>query len=128
MKKLVIALFLFVVACGSEQVQTFKTGTYKMVDSLNGVPTVIHFSEDGKFSGKVVNNIMGSFNLGNNSSLSFGEAVTTMMVGPEETMEAEQNFLQILPRIKSYKMQGNYLVLITENGGQLLFEPLNENE
>ena len=128
MKKLVIALFLFVVACGSEQVQTFKTGTYKMVDSLNGVPTVIHFSEDGKFSGKVVNNIMGSFILGNNSSLSFGEAVTTMMVGPEETMEAEQNFLQILPRIKSYKMQGNYLVLITENGGQLLFEPLNENE
>ena len=128
MKKLVIALFLFVVACGSEQVQTFKTGTYKMVDSLNGVPTVINFSEDGKFSGKVVNNIMGSFNLGNNSSLSFGEAVTTMMMGPEEAMEAEQNFLQILPRIKSYKMQGNYLVLITENGGQLLFEPFSENE
>ena len=128
MKKLVIALFLFVVACGSEQVQTFKTGTYKMVDSLNGVPTVINFSEDGKFSGKVVNNIMGSFILGNNSSLSFGEAVTTMMMGPEEAMEAEQNFLQILPRIKSYKMQGNYLVLITENGGQLLFEPFSENE
>ena len=128
MKKLVIALFLFVVACGSEEIQTFKAGTYKMVDSLNGVPTVINFSEDGKFSGKVVNNIMGSFILGNNSSLSFGEAVTTMMMGPEEAMEAEQNFLQILPRIKSYKMQGNYLVLITENGGQLLFEPLNENE
>jgi heat shock protein HslJ len=51
-----------------------------------------------------------------------------MMMGPEEAMEAEQNFLQILPKIRSYKMQGNYLVLITENGGQLLFEPFSESE
>ena len=128
MKKLVIALFLFITACSSEHVQIFKTGSYKMVDSLNGVPTIINFNEDGKFSGKVVNNIMGSYTLGNNYSLSIGEAVTTMMMGPEEAMEAEQNFLQILPRIKSYKMQGKYLVLITENGGQLLFEPFNESK
>jgi heat shock protein HslJ len=128
MKKLVISLVLFLFACSSEQVEVFKVGSYKMVDSLNNVPTIIRFSEDGKFSGKVVNNIMGSYTIGKNKSLSFGDAATTMMMGPEEAMEAEQNFLQILPKIRSYKMQGNYLVLITENGGQLLFEPFSESE
>jgi heat shock protein HslJ len=128
MKKLVISLVLFLFACSSEQVEVFKVGSYKMVDSLNNVPTIIHFSEDSKFSGKVVNNIMGSYTIGKNKSLSFGDAATTMMMGPEEAMEAEQNFLQILPKIRSYKMQGNYLALITENGGQLLFEPFSESE
>lgn len=128
MKKLMTALIMLLAACSSEKADIFKTGSYKMVDTLNNVPTIIRFAEDGKFSGKVVNNIMGVYSIGKNNSISFGDAATTMMMGPEEAMEAEQNFLQILPKIKSYKMQGNYLVLITENDGQLLFEPFIEHE
>lgn len=122
MKNLVLAIALFLVACGSEH-ETLKPGSYKLVDSLNNVPTILNLSEDGRFSGKIVNNMMGSYELDGKSGIKFSPAATTMMMGPLEAMESEQNFLQILPKVKSYKMQGNYLVLITDNGGELLFEP-----
>lgn len=128
MKFLAAFLVMMLAACSGEQVPAFKTGSYKLVDSLNDVPTTINFAEDGHFSGKVVNNMMGSYKLEKDNAISFSPVATTMMMGPQEAMEAEQNFLQILPKIKSYKMQGNYLVLITDNGGELLFEPYTPQE
>lgn len=127
MKKLVLALVLFLAACGSEQ-ETLKPGSYKLVDSLNNVPTILNLGEDGRFSGKIVNNMMGNYELTGKSGIKFSQAATTMMMGPEEAMESEQNFLQILPKIKSYKMQGKYLVLITDNGGELVFEPYTQKQ
>ena len=123
MKKLALVLLLFLAACGADDAQKLKLGSYKLTDSLNNVPTIVTFAEDGRFNGKVVNNMMGSYTLGENNSITFSPIATTMMMGPQEAMEAEQNFLQILPKIKSYKMQGNYLVLVTDNGGELIFEP-----
>lgn len=123
MKKIIFGLAMLLAACTSEQTPEFKTGSYKLVDSLNNVPTTITFSDEGRVSGKVVNNMMGNYTLGKDSSITISPLATTMMMGPEEAMEAEQNFLQIMPRVKSYKMQGNYLVLLLDNGGELLFEP-----
>lgn len=128
MKKLVLAFLMLLAACSSEQTPAFKTGSYKLVDSLNNVPTVVTFAQDGKFNGKVVNYLMGSYTLGKDNSITFSPIASTMMMGPQEAMEAEQNFLQILPKVKSYKMQGNYLVLVTDNGGELLFEPYVQPE
>lgn len=128
MKKLVLGVLMFLAACTGEQTPAFKTGSYKLVDSLNNVPTTITFNSDGKVSGKVVNNMMGSYTLGNNNSINISPMATTMMMGPEEAMEAERNFLQILPKIKSYKTQGEYLVLVTDNGGELLLEPYTPEE
>ncbi len=123
MRILTVALLMMLAACSGEDVAPLKTGSYKLVDSLNNIPTIVSFAENGRFNGKVVNNMMGSYKLGDNGRISFSPIATTLMMGPEDAMEAEQNFLQILPRIKSYKMQGNYLVLITDNGGELVFEP-----
>ncbi len=123
MKRIALLLALFLAACSGEQAPTFQTGAYRMVDSLNNVPTVIRFSEDGKINGQVVNLIMGEYKLGKKNSLTITPSGTTMMMGSPEEMEAEQNFLQILPRIRAYKMQGRYLTMITDNGGELLFAP-----
>ncbi len=128
MKRIVLALFLFLAACGGEEYPALKTGSYKLTDALNNVPTTLTFAEDGKVNGKVVNYLMGNYTVGDKGSLTFGPIATTMMMGPEEAMESERNFLQILPKVKSYKMQGTYLVLVTDNGGELVFEPYTPTE
>ncbi len=128
MKKIVWALFLFLAACSGEEYPALKLGSYKLTDSLNNTPTTLTFAEGGKVNGKVVNYLMGNYTTGDNGSITFGPMATTMMMGPQEEMEAERNFLQILPKVKSYKMQGNYLVLVTDNGGELVFEPYTPND
>lgn len=123
MKKIIIGTLMMLAACSGNSEDGFKTGSYKLTDSLNDVLTTLTFAEDGKVNGKVINYLMGTYTLGNNRSITFGNLASTMMMGPEEAMEAEQNFLQILPKVKSYKMQGDFLVLVTDNGGELIFEP-----
>ena len=123
MRTLAVALLIMLTACSSENAPLFKTGSYKMVGAMNDVPTMVTFAEGGRFNGKVVNNMMGSYTLGDGNSISFSPIATTLMMGPKEAMDAEQNLLQLLPQVKTYKMQGDYLILVTDNGNELLFEP-----
>ncbi len=117
---------MLLAACGGSA--DFKAGSYKLVDSLNNVPTTLTFDANGHVNGKVVNYLMGSYKLSAKNNIKFGDMATTMMMGPADEMEAESDFLQILPRVKSYKMDGENLILVTDNGGELVFEPYTPTE
>lgn len=125
MKKILFAIALFLCACSQNEAAILKTGTYKLIDSMHGVFTTITLSKDGRFSGKVVNTIMGQYTT-NGDNLTINPTGTTMMMGPEKDMVSEQNFIQALLLVKKYKMQENNLILILENGGELIFEPYKE--
>ena len=73
----------------------------------------------------MVNNYFGSYEL-DGSKIKFGPAASTMMMGPEKEMEAEQNYLQILPRVVSWHMSGSNLVLVTNNGQEIGFKYLGD--
>ena len=126
MKKIILATVAFLASCGVKDEQSFVAGTYKLIDSMHDVPTIMSFSEDGKMNGKIVNVIMGEYTIQKNN-ITITPTGTTMMMGPEKDMEAEQNFIQVLPMIKTYKMQNKKLILITEKGYELIFAPINED-
>lgn len=117
---------MLLTACGGSA--DFKAGSYKLVDSLNNVPTTLTFDANGRVNGKVVNYLMGSYELTSKNNIKFGDMASTMMMGPADEMEAEREFLQILPKVKSYKMDGKNLILVTDNGGELVFEPYTPTE
>lgn len=123
MKKLFIATAMFLAACGGSQSGEFQYGSYKMTGSSAEFPIIVNFAPDGKFSGKIVNNMMGNYSLGQNNQISFEPIATTMMMGPEEAMNAEQKFLQTIPEITSYKNENGKLLLQTTDGQILEFEP-----
>ena len=127
MKKILFVLAFLLAACSQNSSDTLKTGSYKMLNSMHNVPVILSFSEDGSLNGKVVNIIMGQYEL-NGNNIVISPAGTTMMMGPEKEMEAEQNFIQALLLVKSYKMQDNKLILEMENGSQMVFEPYVENK
>ena len=123
MKKIFLALSFLLAACNSPE--NFKVGTYKMVNSPNDVPITMSFSKDNNLNAKVVNIIMGQYEV-KDSSITIIPGGTTMMMGPEKEMEAEQIFMQMLLAIKSYKMSGTQLELITEDGKSLMFNFVKE--
>ena len=125
MKRLLFAALLLLGACVENNVDTLKPGTYKMLNSMHNVPVLLSFSEDGNVNGKVVNVIMGKYEtIGN--TITINPTGTTMMMGPEKEMDAEQNFIQALLLVKTFKMQDNKLILEMDNGSNMEFEPYSE--
>lgn len=125
MKKILLAFLLILGACSQNNPDKIKPGSYKMLNSMYDVPTILLFSEDGSLSGKVVNVIMGKYEL-NGNNIIINPTGTTMMMGSEKEMDAEQNFIKALMLVKTFKMHENRLSLILENGTELIFEPYTE--
>lgn len=119
MKKILLTIAFLLMACNNSE--NLKAGTYKMVNSPNNVPITLSFADDGSLNAKVVNIIMGNYEIkGGALTITLGGA--TMMMGPQKEMEAEQTFVQMLSNVKSYKMKDNRLELMSKDGNILLFD------
>ena len=123
MKKIAAIICLLLAACTSEPLK-FTPGTYEIINFPQKNGLTISFSADGKVNGKVVNYYMGNYELKENNGISLEQIGTTMMMGPENEMKAEQELLQQLEKIKSYEVQEKYLVLKDSDGLQMILKPL----
>ena len=74
-----------------------------------------------------VNRYFGTYKVEGNK-LTLGPAGVTMMMGPQEQMQAEQNYLQSLSKVVSYERKGDELTLTTSEGQKLSFKQTNETE
>lgn len=75
-------------------------------------PSLVLDLEESRVSGSAgVNRVMGTFVLAERE-LRFGPLATTMMAGPEEAMQRERAYLDILVRVTSYQLDGNSLALL----------------
>lgn len=130
MKKSLLALaaFVMLVSCSSKPEQSFKGKEYQLLQAQNNAVVTLGFAaEEPRFFGKIVNNYFGEYKL-NGNKIKFNPAGSTMMMGPEPEMEAEQNFLGILPHIVSWHFVNQTLVLTTDNGQELAFKPVGNVE
>ena len=122
MNKIIFALLMLFTlnACSSEQ--SFKGKEYQMLQAPSNATIKIGFSEDeNRYFGKVVNNYFGMYEVEGNE-IKFGPAGSTMMMGPQEMMNAEMEYFKILPSIKNFHFADSNLVLVTDNGQELVFE------
>ena len=116
------------VVSGCSGQPAFKGKSYQLLEAQNNAKVILEFAQDeNRYFGSIVNRYFGTYELDGNK-IKFGPAGVTMMMGPEDQMEAEQNYLQILPRIVSYKMSGSNLVLVTNNGQELGFKEIPHPE
>ncbi len=127
MKKVLAMFLLFGLwACSLQPEYSFKGKEYKLLQAQNDALITLGFApEENRYFGKIVNNYFGTYEQ-DGEKITFSPAASTMMMGPQDMMEAEANFLQILPRIKSWKVEDNTLVLITDNGQELGFEEIEK--
>lgn len=97
-------------------------GTHWKLLELNGKPIVpaedaheahlMFHADDNRFSGVGgVNRLMGGFEL-NGEKLKILPGPSTMMAGPEPLMKQEQEFVQMLMKVKAYRVTGQTLELL----------------
>jgi heat shock protein HslJ len=68
-------------------------------------------SENGRVHGRAgVNSLSGTYALAG-PALSFGPLAVTKMAGEPRQMQLEQDFLAALARVRTWKIEGNLLIL-----------------
>ncbi len=118
-----IAGILMFSACSAQEPNSFIGKEYKLTQAPNNAEITLGFDgKENRYFGKAaVNNYFGAYTL-EGENLSFGPAGATMMAGPEPLMTAEQEYLQFLSDVKSYKLEGKKLILNGSEGKTLTFE------
>lgn len=109
---------LFLLSACANNTPNIKNKNYVMNE--NGVNITLKLSEDGSYSGKVVNNYFGNYKLKGNT-IKFSLAGATMMMGPRNEMEAEGRFFEVLQKINSFELNNKELLFYTTDGKTLKF-------
>lgn len=127
MSKLLSLIFgaLLFTACSAEKPDSFVGKEYKLTNAPANAEITLGFDgKENRFFGKAaINNYFGSYTLDGNK-IAFGPAGSTMMAGPEELMKAESFYLQFLPQVKTYTLDGKKLTLSTDKNEELIFEEI----
>ena len=79
----------------------------------------IRFNDDGRISGKALNNYMAAW-IDVGDRILIGRVASTMMAGAPELMEQEGQFLDALDGVRRFEIRSGMLVLITKNGGEIV--------
>ncbi len=121
MKKILSAILIAftLVACGKDE--TLSSKTYTFTDDKNNVQITLGFdTTQQRYFGNVVNRFFGTYET-SGKELTFSDAGSTRMMGPQNAMIAEQEFFAILPQIVSYELKGEKLILKTADDQEFEF-------
>ncbi len=117
MKKLFLLLPLFLLNACQNNTQSLNGTAYQF--QFNETPILIAFDKnENRYYGKVVNNYFGNYTQTGNK-ITFQETGSTMMMGPEKDMKAEQKWFETLPQITSYSKTKNSLIFTLKDGSQI---------
>ena len=92
-------------------------------NAKNGAEITLGFDgKDKRFFGRsAINRYFGTYKT-EGDRLTFGPAGSTMMAGPGHLMAAEREYMQFLPQVATYRLDGNRLILSKANGESMVFE------
>ena len=125
---ILVALVALLSGCGGEDnapnAPTMVEGSWKL-ETLNGaaadaaVPTTLSLNE-GKATGNAgVNTFNGGYSAPSDGVLTFSQIASTMMAGPDNAMQQEQDFLKALDDTKKFTTEDGALVLMDDSETKL---------
>lgn len=126
---------IFAVSCGqSSNTTTEKANAaavtvddllgkeFALTNMYEGKEVTINFSATNMLSGKAVINLyFGGFTLEGNKIKLSDDMGSTKMAGPEEDMNAEMEYLQILSGADTIALNGDVLTITTTSGTNLIY-------
>ena len=120
---ILVALVALLSACGGEDnapnAPTMLEGSWKL-ETLGGtaadpaVPTTLSMNEGQATGNAGVNTFNGPYDAPSDGVLTFGTIASTMMAGPDNAMQQEQDFLKALAETKKFTTDNGALVLMDD--------------
>ncbi len=123
MKKIlfILSCFLFITAC-QKKVPSIHGNEYILTETPDNVEITLAFApNENRFFGKAVNRYFGTYQI-NGNQLILGPIGSTMMMGPEKDMNAEQQYFQDLARVKTFQVTEDTLTIILSDNKKLIFQ------
>lgn len=78
-------------------------------------PNIVLDSQGGRFHGSGgVNRLLGGYTV-DGPSLAFSQVASTMMAGPPEAMQQEQQIVHALERVRGFHISGDQLTLVDQS-------------
>lgn len=116
--------FLFLFACSADA-NRLDGKEFVWADAPNAAEVTIGFDkEENAFYGKAaVNRYFGTYKI-EGSNISFDLFGSTMMMGSQDLMDIEMKYLQVLPNVKTFKLENDVLELYVSEQDKLVFRLL----
>ncbi len=130
MKKILTGLLLLLafVGCSNSSLKkfigandTFIGKEYVLQGEYKDYNITINFAEENFMGFAGVNNYFGRYTVKDNM-ITLDHIGRTMMMGPMDKMDAEDDFVEDLDDVKTFEISGDKLILTTEDGDVLEFK------
>ena len=120
------ACMLSLAACGDSAPDAAALRGANFVSNQPGATITLSFEpEEMKAFGRVVNLYNGPYSVDGNK-IKFGEMASTMMMGPMDAMETEQEYFRFLSTVENYELANGRLVLKDAAGREMVFTQVDE--
>lgn len=118
----IIASVLALTACGDKTPNPEMLKGESFVASGNGTDITLSFdANEMRVNGQVVNLYNGYYEA-EGASIKFSPFASTMMMGPVEAMQTEQEYFQFMTTVESYDLKDGRLTLKNADGKEMVFQ------
>ncbi len=117
---------LALAACGNGPQNPELLKGANFIAAGNGTDITLSFAADQmRVNGSVVNLYNGTYTA-SGDKITFGPIATTMMMGPRDAMQTEQEYLQFLSTVTNYDLNNGRLTLKNDAGKEIVFTQVEQ--
>ena len=118
----VVAGVLALAACGDNTPNPEMLKGANFIAAGNGTDITLSFdANEMRVNGQVVNLYNGSYEV-NGDQIKFSPFASTMMMGPMDAMQTEQDYFQFMATVESYDLTDGRLTLKNADGKEIVFQ------
>lgn len=116
------AAVLALAACGDNTPNPAALKGANFISQQPGANITLSFAADEmRVNGQVVNLYNGTYTV-SGDKIQFGPLASTMMMGPMDAMQTEQDYFQFMATVDSYDLKGGRLTLKNNAGKEIVFQ------
>jgi len=113
---------LALAACGDGAPNPEMLKGANFVSAAEGTDITLSFdANEMRVNGRVVNLYNGTYEV-NGNHISFSPFASTMMMGPMDAMQTEQEYFQFMPTVETYDLRDGRLTLKNADGTEIVFQ------